>query len=112
MSSKSSSGVASALQKAVNGLDTIHTVAPVAQDLTKQSASSAASTSFPPNDPAFPAADYNDIVKGVVKDIDLTRKEQYLNNMVFAELFGCSKAEFATWAKWKQVAKKKQLNLF
>ena len=114
--SSSQTKVIGALDKAVGALDSIR-AAPSATPIPRNehpASSSAANPakSVPPNDPRFPVHDYNDIVKGAVKDIDPARKEQYLDNQVFYSLFGCTKEEFAEQAKWKQTAKKKQLGLF
>lgn len=110
--------VKSALDKAIGALDTINAAPSAIPNPRTEPSSSAAvpitSTAkiIPPNDPRFPVYDYNDIVKGVIKDIDPAKKEQYLDNQVFFSLFGCTKEEFASQAKWKQTAKKKQLGLF
>lgn len=103
------SKVMEALNKAVGKLDTIANSAGVGSAPT--TADSA--MTFPPNDPSIPVYEYDDIVKGKHnKEMDLSKKEAYLDNRKFYELFGCHKVEFAQLPKWKQTAKKKQLNLF
>ena len=113
--SSSQTKMLGALDKAVGALDSIRaapSATPIPRNEQPAGSGSAAAAKIPPNDPRFPVHDYNDIVKGIVKDIDPARKEQYLDNQVFYSLFGCTKEEFAAQAKWKQTAKKKQLGLF
>ncbi|KAA0146173.1 hypothetical protein FNF28_07715 [Cafeteria roenbergensis] len=45
-------------------------------------------------------------------DIDLAKKELYLSDSDFTEVFGMSKDEFSALAKWKRDGKKKQAGLF
>ena len=44
--------------------------------------------------------------------IDVTRKEYYLDDLVFQEMFGMTKQDFDKLPKWKQHAKKKVVGLF
>jgi len=44
-------------------------------------------------------------------DVDTNKKETYLSDEEFEEVFKISKAEFSKLAKWKQTAKKKALKL-
>lgn len=44
--------------------------------------------------------------------IDVLRRETYLSNEEFQQLFGMDQAAFAAMPKWKQVNKKKELGLF
>lgn len=54
---------------------------------------------------------YDQLVAGV-EGIDITIKETYLSDAEFSKVFGVSKAEFAKLPKWRQQAKKKEVNLF
>ncbi|RHY55571.1 hypothetical protein DYB30_004532 [Aphanomyces astaci] len=47
-----------------------------------------------------------------VDGIDLTRKESYLSDAEFKTVLGVTRGEFAALPKWKQQAKKKEVNLF
>lgn len=44
-------------------------------------------------------------------DVDKKKKEQYLSDEEFVQLFGATKAEFEGWPKWKKKSTKKKLNL-
>ena len=45
-------------------------------------------------------------------EVDVARREQYLDDSEFERLFQATKDEFSRQPKWKQVAKKKALCLF
>lgn len=47
-----------------------------------------------------------------VDGVDLSCREQYLDDKEFVEIFGMSKADFAKQPKWKQVSAKKTKELF
>lgn len=47
-----------------------------------------------------------------VDGVDPSCREQYLDDTDFMEVFGMSKADFATQPKWKQVSAKKAKELF
>ncbi|CAN0324032.1 unnamed protein product, partial [Laminaria digitata] len=47
-----------------------------------------------------------------IDGVDPLCREQYLSEAEFKELFGMSKANFATQPKWKQVSAKKSKELF
>ena len=55
---------------------------------------------------------YDVLKAGTPEGVDLSRKEVYLEDAAFAELFDCSKVEFAAQPKWQQKSKKKKLGLF
>ncbi len=44
--------------------------------------------------------------------VDPSRREQYLSNTEFQQLFGCTKAEFVGLQSWKRDAAKKKNKLF
>jgi len=44
--------------------------------------------------------------------VDKTRKEDYLDDATFLQLFGVNKDGFAAMPKWKRDSKKKELGLF
>ena len=50
--------------------------------------------------------------KEVPEDVDLARKEMYLDDDTFMALFNMDKSQFVALPKWRQVAKKKELGLF
>ncbi|TMW63189.1 hypothetical protein Poli38472_002130 [Pythium oligandrum] len=54
---------------------------------------------------------YEQLLAGV-EGIDLTSREVYLSDAEFEKLFGATKDEFSKQPKWRQQAKKKELNLF
>ena len=47
-----------------------------------------------------------------VPGVDPSRREQYLDDKEFIEVFGMSKSDFASQPKWKQVWAKKVKELF
>lgn len=47
-----------------------------------------------------------------VPGVDPSCREQFLNDEEFLEVFGMSKAEFAEQPKWRQMAAKKEKELF
>lgn len=51
-------------------------------------------------------------LKTGVEGIDITRKETYLSDAEFQTVMGLSKAEFENLPKWKQQAKKREVELF
>ena len=51
-------------------------------------------------------------LKCPIAGVDPTRKEEYLDDSEFLELFGVDKASFAALPKWKRDAQKKKLSLF
>ncbi|CAK0892577.1 unnamed protein product, partial [Prorocentrum cordatum] len=46
------------------------------------------------------------------RGVEASTREQLLPDREFEEHFGCSKAEFGRWPKWKQDRRKKELGLF
>lgn len=47
-----------------------------------------------------------------IEGVDPSCRELYLSDAEFAEVFGMAKAEFSKQPKWKQVAAKKEKELF
>lgn len=54
---------------------------------------------------------YDQLVAGV-DGIDITKREAYLSDADFQEVFKMAKAEFEGLPKWRQQAKKREVNLF
>lgn len=55
---------------------------------------------------------YSELAKRKVDEVDPAKKEAYLEDEVFAGLFGMSKEAFQALPLWRQQAKKKELSLF
>lgn len=55
---------------------------------------------------------YDQLVAGPIDGVDSARKQDYLNDADFAEVFKMTKAEFEALPKWKQQAQKKNAGLF
>jgi hypothetical protein len=55
---------------------------------------------------------FDDVKNGKVPAMDLTQKENYLDDVTFKAKFGTDKATFAALPKWKKDTKKKELGLF
>jgi len=66
--------------------------------------------------PAIPASEYleYDVLSGeaLPAGVDVHRKEEYLFDEDFVEIFSCDKAAFKKLPKWKRDAKKKEVKLF
>lgn len=56
-------------------------------------------------------ADYDSLKKKNI-EINPLKKEEYLEEKIFEELFGCTKAEFDALPMWKKNEKKKKVGLF
>lgn len=63
-------------------------------------------------DPVKSKFPYEELKANKVPNIDLSRKEEYLNDAEFLSLFGMSRGDFAKIPKWKQSDAKKKVHLF
>jgi hypothetical protein len=51
-------------------------------------------------------------LKGIPQGVDPSKKETYLADAAFEEIFGMDKKNFAKLPGWKRTNKKKELKLF
>jgi hypothetical protein len=97
-------------------------VAPVAQtrsanSVTPPAQAAPATTAKPPAvtgaSPPDVVVAYAELISGTLPaGVDPARKELYLDDKEFRQLFACEKQAFAALPKWKRDLKKKELNLF